>query len=126
MGPPPWVPTYRDLHAHRYSVVTPFINLTSHYRFHRIDDKCGIRMIIRILCNILKPAVTAVRRPIRAGKFSNSHVDSIDCGAGRFTPIHTSLEAVRSPRSPHQSEWRQKSLCKHSTFFFALLIKTCR
>jgi hypothetical protein len=43
MGPPPWVPTYRDLHAHRCSVVTPFINLPSHYCFRRIDDRCEIR-----------------------------------------------------------------------------------
>ena len=64
-------------------------------------------------------AVTAVAYPMSAGKFSNSHVpipDWIDYGAGRFTHIHISLDAVRSsPRGPHQSEWRQTSLCKQST-----------
>jgi len=107
MGPPPWVPTYHGLHAHQYSVVTKFINLPSHYCFRRIDDKCEIVTIIRALYNLSKPAVSAVIYPITAGKFSNSQIPSpdwIDCGAGRFTPIHTSLQAVSSPRGPHQSE----------------------
>jgi hypothetical protein len=75
-------------------------------------------MIIRVLHNLSKPAVIAVSYPIRAGKFSNSNVpipDWIECGAGRFTPIHTSLEVVRSPRGPRQSEWRQKLLSMEST-----------
>jgi hypothetical protein len=81
---------------------------------------CKIRVDKQLLApeegcimNFSKPAVTAVSYPIRAGKFSNSHVpipDWIECGAGRFTPIHTSLEIVRSPRGPRQSEWRQISL----------------
>jgi len=57
--------------------------------------------------------------PIRAGNYSKSRVpipDWTDCGAGRFTPIYTSLKAVRSSlRGPHQSDWSQYSLCKHST-----------
>ena len=118
MGPPPWVPTYHGLHAHQYSVVTTFINLPSHYCFRRMNDKCEIVTIIRALYKFSKPAVSAVRYPITAGKFSNSKIpipDWIDCGAGRFTPIHTSLQAVSSPRGPHQSEWRQNLLCKHCT-----------
>jgi hypothetical protein len=35
----------------------------------------------------------------------------IVCVAGRFTLIHTSLEALRGP---HQSEWRQNSLCNQA------------
>jgi len=50
----------------------------------------------------------------------------LDYGADRFTHIHTSLEAVHSPHSPHQSEWRQNSLSKHSTWSVAPMIKTCR
>ena len=122
-GPtPPWVTTYRHLHAHRfnrYSVLIPFINLPSRNCFRGIDDKCEIGTVIRVLYNVSKAAVTAVAYPMSAGKFSNSHVpipDWIDYGAGRFTPIHISLYAVRSsPRGPHQSEWRQTSLCKYST-----------
>jgi len=52
--------------------------------------------------NISKPAVTAVSYPLRVGKIFTSHVpipDRLAYGADRFTPIHTSLEAVRcSPR----------------------------
>jgi hypothetical protein len=118
-APQSQVPTYRDLHAHRYMVVvTPLIILPSHCCSHRIDDKCEIGTIIRALYNFSKPAVTAVRYPIRAGKFSNSHVpirDWIVCAAGRFIPIHTSSEAKRSfLRGPQQSEWMQNSPQKHS------------
>ena len=97
--------------------MTPFINLPSHFCFRRIDDKCEIVTIIRALYNFSKPAVSSVSYPITAGKFYNSQIpipDWIDCGAGRFTPIHTSLQAVSSPRGTHQSEWRQNLLCKHS------------
>lgn len=38
MGTPPWLPTYRDLHVHRCSVVVPSLNLPSHYSFRRIND----------------------------------------------------------------------------------------
>ena len=124
---PPTLGTYQSgptrpavfyLQANQYSVVTPFINLLSHYCFRRVEDKCRIGMIIHVLYNFSKPAVTAVSYSIRVGKFSNSLVpipDWIDHGAGRFTPIHTSVEAVRSPLGPHQPEWRQNLLCKHST-----------
>ena len=98
--------------------MTPFINLPSHYYFRRIDDKCEIVTIIPALYNFSKPAVSAVSYPITAGNFSNSRVlipDWIDCVAGQFTPIHTSLQAVSSPRGPHQSEYRQNLLWKHST-----------
>ena len=61
----------------------------------------------------------ALSQPIRSIRFSNSHVpipDWIVCRAGRFIPIHTSLEAKRSPPGgPHQTEWRENLLCKHST-----------
>jgi hypothetical protein len=133
-APPPWVSTYRHLHAHRfnrYSEVTPFINLPSRNCFRRIDDKCEIGTIIRVLYNFSKAAVIAVTYPIRAGKFSNSHVpipDWIDCGVGRFTPIDISFEAIRSSqRGPHQSEWRKTSLPSTAlcTCFVAPLIKTC-
>ena len=99
-------------------MVTAFINLPSNYCFRRIDDKCEIVTIIRALYKFSKPAVSAVSYPITAGNFSNSRVlipDWIHCGAGQFTPIHTSLQAVSSPRGPHQSEYRQNLLWKHST-----------
>ena len=63
-GPtPPWVTTYRHLHAHRfnrYSVLIPFINLPSRNCFRGIDDKCEIGTVIRVLYNVSKAAVTAV------------------------------------------------------------------
>ena len=72
-------------------------------------------MIISVLYNFSKPAVTAVSYPIRAGKFSNSQYPFL-IGAGQFIPIHSSLEAVwSSPRGPHQSKWRENSLRKHGT-----------
>jgi hypothetical protein len=124
MATPPWVSTYRHLHAHLfnwYLEVTPFINLPSRNCFRRIDDKCEIGTIIHVLYNISKAVVTAVTYPIRAGKFSNSHVpipDWIHCGTGRFTPIDISFETVRSSqRGPHQSECRKTSLCNHSTLY---------
>jgi hypothetical protein len=70
-------------------------------------------MVTRILYICSKPAVTAISKPIRAGKFYNSHLpirDWIVCGAGQFTPICTSLEAVWSSLcGPHHTEWRQNS-----------------
>jgi hypothetical protein len=108
-----------------------FINLPSHYSFRRIDVKPGIGTVIRVLYNISNPAVTVVSHPIRIGEFSKSHVPIPDrrvCEAGRFTPIHTSLEAVRSsPCGPHQSGGKTRSastaLC---TCCVAPKIKTCR
>ena len=78
-------------------MVIPFINLPSRNCFRRIDDKCGVGTIIRVLYNFSKVAVTAVTYPIRASEFSNSHVpipDWIVCGAGRFTPIDWKLYVV--------------------------------
>jgi hypothetical protein len=129
MGPPPWVPTYHGLHAHQYSVVSPFINLPSNYCFRRIDDKCetGIGTISGILYNFSKPTVSAVSYPIRAGNLSNSRVpipDWVTCGAGRFKPINTILQAVRSPRGPHQFEWSKNFALQAQ--HFAPMIKTCQ
>jgi hypothetical protein len=126
MGPPipgtylsgPTRPSVFYQQTNRYLVMTPFIILPSHCCSRRIDDKCEIGTIIRVLYNFSKPAVTAVSYPIKAGEISNSHVpipDWIECGTGRFIPIHTRLEIVRSPRGPRQSEWRQISTWKHST-----------
>jgi hypothetical protein len=56
--------------------------------------------------------------PNMSRKFFKSCVpipDWIDCGVGRFTPTHTSLQAVSSLRGPHQSEWKQNLPCKHRT-----------
>ena len=48
-------------------------------------------------------------------KFTLPIPNWIVCVAGRFTLIHTSLEAVWiSLRGPHQSEWRQNSLCNQA------------
>ena len=84
-------------------------------------------MVIRVLYNFSKPAVTAVSYPIRAGKFSDSHVHTPDWivrRAGRFKPIHTSLEAVRSsPRGPNQSERRTRLALQAQHFARVLLLR---
>jgi hypothetical protein len=101
-----------------FSVVTPFINLPSRYSFRQIDDKRGVGTLFRVLYNFSTPTVTADIYPIRASKFSNPCLPIpawTVCGAGRFTPIQASVEAVRSSlRGPHQSECRQNSLCNHN------------
>jgi len=107
------------------SMVTPLINLPFLCSFRRIDDNCGIATVIHALNNFSKSAVTDLSYPVRAGKSLNSHVpipEWMVCGASRFAPIHTSLEAVRSPSGPHQSERRQNLL---STCLVTSLIKTC-
>ena len=63
-----------------------------------MDDKSGIGTVSHHLYTCSHPAVTAVRYPIRAGKIliRPTHSDWIVCGASRFTPIHSSLEALRN------------------------------
>jgi len=130
----PTLPTFQVLKSHAalpfdvFTGIIVFINLP--VPFHWKDDKYGIGMVIRVLYNFSKPAVTAVSYPIRAGKFSNSPVpipDWIVCAAGQFNPLTQAwrlygvLRAVCTNLSAGNTRSADTALC---TCFDAPVIKT--